>query len=74
MFVEEIGGCVVDLLEMVCFGVKYDVDVIVVVGVCFMGEIVKIFMLNKIVVMLIFVVICLLDVGCLIEEFFVFCD
>lgn len=39
-----------------------------------MGEIVKIFSLEKIILMLILNVECLLDLGCLIEEFNVFCD
>lgn len=52
--VEEIGGCIFDFLEMVCFGVKYFVFILLVVGVRFMGEIVKIFSLEKIILMLIF--------------------
>lgn len=59
---------------MVCFGVKYVVFMLLVVGVWFMGEIVKIFSLEKIIFMFILVVECLLDLGCLIDEFSVFCD
>lgn len=47
---------------------------VVVVGVCFMGEMVKIFNFEKCVLMLIFEVICLFDLGCLVDEFLVFCD
>lgn len=39
-----------------------------------MGEIVKIFSSEKIILMLIFQVECLLDFGCFVEEFNVFCD
>lgn len=72
--VDEMGGCVVDLFEMVCFGCDYDVQMLVVVGVCFMGEIVKILSLSKWILMFDFDVICLFDFGCLVDEFLVFCD
>lgn len=39
-----------------------------------MGEMVKIFSFEKIVLMLIFEVMCLFDIGCLVKEFSEFCD
>lgn len=59
---------------MVCFGCDYLVLILVVVGVKFMGEILKILLLNKIILMLILEVICFLDLGCFVEEFSQFCD
>lgn len=48
--------------------------ILVVVGVKFMGEIVKILSFEKIVLMFILEVICFFDFGCFVDEFSVFCD
>lgn len=74
MFVELIGGFVGDLLEMVKFGNCYLVIILIIVGVCFMGELVKILILEKCILMLMFEVECFFDFGCLVDKFIEFCD
>ena len=69
----ETGGFVGDSLEMARFGSDSDADILVVVGVRFMGETAKILSPQKTVLMPTLEATCSLDVGCPADEFEAFC-
>ncbi len=71
---EETGGIVSDSLEMARFGHQHPADILVVVGVRFMGETAKILSPHKKVLMPSLDATCSLDLGCPIKEFSAFCD
>ena len=71
---EETGGFVGDSLEMARFGRDCDADVLVVVGVRFMGETAKILSPDKTVLMPTLEATCSLDLACPADEFSRFCD
>lgn len=70
--IQDIVDFVGDFLELLCKVVSIDVDVIVFCGVYFMVEIVKIFSLEKIVVLLDLEVGCFLVDDCFVDEFVCF--
>jgi quinolinate synthase len=71
---EATGGIVSDSLDMANFGHKHPAKTIVVAGVRFMGETAKILNPEKRVLMPDLKAECSLDLGCLADEFTVFCD
>jgi quinolinate synthase len=71
---EASNGFVGDSLEMARFGRDCDADILVVVGVRFMGETAKILSPDKTVLMPTLKATCSLDIACPIEEFSKFCD
>ncbi len=71
---EETGGFVGDSLEMARFGSESDADILVVVGVRFMGETAKILSPDKKVLMPTLEATCSLDIACPIDAFSAFCD
>jgi quinolinate synthase len=71
---EETGGFVGDSLEMARFGAQTDASVIIVAGVCFMGETAKILSPDKRVFMPTLEATCSLDLGCPVDSFNEFCD
>ena len=71
---EETGGCVADSLEMARFGSQHPASTLLVAGVKFMGETVKILNPEKRVLMPTLEATCSLDLGCPVEEFSAFCD
>jgi len=70
----ETGGFVGDSLEMARFGSDSDADILVVVGVRFMGETAKILSPQKTVLMPTLDATCSLDIACPVDEFSAFCD
>lgn len=70
---EETGGFVADSLDMANFGSQSDADVLVVLGVKFMGETAKMLSPEKTVIMPDLAATCSLDVGCPADEFAEFC-
>jgi len=68
------GGFVGDSLEMARFGSECDADILVVVGVRFMGETAKILSPEKTVLMPTLAATCSLDIACPVDEFSAFCD
>lgn len=70
----ETGGFVGDSLEMARFGSSTSADILVVVGVRFMGETAKILSPDKKVLMPTLQATCSLDIACPIDEFSAFCD
>ncbi|MCP5345985.1 MAG: quinolinate synthase NadA [Gammaproteobacteria bacterium] len=71
---DETGGFVGDSLEMARFGSETAADILVVVGVRFMGETAKILSPDKKVLMPTLDANCSLDIACPIERFSEFCD
>ncbi|MEZ5491770.1 MAG: quinolinate synthase NadA [Gammaproteobacteria bacterium] len=71
---DETGGFVGDSLEMARFGSEADADILVVVGVRFMGETAKILAPDKKVLMPTLEATCSLDIACPIDQFSAFCD
>ena len=71
---DETGGFVGDSLEMARFGSESDADILVVVGVRFMGETAKILSPDKTVLMPTLEATCSLDIACPVDEFSAFCD
>ena len=69
---EETGGFVGDSLEMAKFGNQHPASTILVAGVRFMGETAKILTPQKRIIMPTLDATCSLDVGCEIEEFYLF--
>jgi quinolinate synthase len=71
---EETGGIVADSLEMAKFGQQQDADILVVVGVRFMGETAKILNPEKRVLIPHGEATCSLDLGCPVDKFALFCQ
>ena len=71
---EATGGCVADSLAMAQFGRTSTADLLVVVGVKFMGETAKILSPEKKVIVPTLDATCSLDLGCPMEAFAAFCD
>jgi quinolinate synthase len=71
---EETGGCVADSLEMARFGRQHPAEILVVVGVRFMGETAKILSPEKQILMPTLAAECSLDLSCPADAFSNFCD
>lgn len=71
---EETGGCVADSLEMARFGRQHSAEILLVVGVRFMGETAKILSPEKQVLMPTLAAECSLDLSCPATAFSDFCD
>lgn len=71
---EETGGCVADSLEMARFGRQHPAEILLVVGVRFMGETAKILSPEKQVLMPTLAAECSLDLSCPATAFSDFCD
>jgi len=70
---DETGGCVADSLGMAQFASEHSAQVLVLCGVRFMGETVKIINPEKRVLMPTIAADCSLDIGCPVDEFSEFC-
>lgn len=71
---EETGGCVADSLEMARFGRQHPAEILLVVGVRFMGETAKILSPEKQILMPTLAAECSLDLSCPATAFSDFCD